>query len=80
MFGSEFMVMQIAVKLLESLRYKSRMFGIPIERLVNIFCDNSSVVTNATELASTLKKKHNLITYHWVCKAIASMDSMSTKQ
>jgi hypothetical protein len=71
-FGSEFMAMRIAVKLLESLRYKLRMFGVPLEGPVNTFCDNSSVVTNATEPASTLKKKHNSIAYHRVREAIAA--------
>jgi hypothetical protein len=71
-FGSEFTAMRIAVELLESLRYKLRMFGIPIEGPVNTFCDNSSVVTNATQPASTLKKKHNSIAYHRVREAIAA--------
>ena len=71
-FGSEFTAMRIAVELLESLRYKLRMFGIPLEGPVNTFCDNSSVVTNATEPASTLKKKHNSVAYHRVQEAIAS--------
>jgi len=71
-FGSEFTAMRIAVELLESLRYKLRMFGIPLEGPVNTFCDNSSVVTNATQPVSTLKKKHNSIAYHRVREAIAS--------
>jgi hypothetical protein len=37
------------------------MFGVPIKGPVNTFCDNSSVVRNATHPASTLKKKHNAI-------------------
>jgi hypothetical protein len=71
-FGSEFMAMYIAVELLESLCYKLRMFGVPLEGPVNTFCDNSSVVTKATQPASTLKKKHNSIVYHRVREAIAA--------
>ena len=71
-FGSEFTAMRIAVELLESLRYKLRMFGIPLEGAVNTFCDNSSVVTNASQPASTLEKKHNSIAYHRVWEAIAA--------
>jgi hypothetical protein len=56
--------MRIAVELIESLRYKLRMFGVLLEGPVNTFCDNSSVVTNATQPASTLKKKHNSIAYY----------------
>jgi len=71
-FGSEFTAMRIAVEMLESLRYKLRMFGIPLDGPVNTFCDNKSVVTNAVHPASTLKKKHNAIAYHRVREAIAS--------
>ncbi len=70
-FGSEFTAMRIAVELLEGLRYKLRMFGVPLEGPVNTFCDNSSVVTNASFPASTLKKKHNSIAFHRVREAIA---------
>jgi hypothetical protein len=71
-FGSEFVAMRIAVELLESLRYKLRMFGIPLEGPANVFCDSYSVVTNSTIPSSTLKKKHNSIAYHRVREAIAA--------
>lgn len=71
-FGSEFTALRIADELLESLRYKLRMFGIPLDGPANTFCDNTSVVTDSTQPASTLKKKHNSITYHRVCEAIAA--------
>jgi hypothetical protein len=71
-FGSEFTALRIAIELLESLRYKLRMFGVPIEGPSNTFCDNSSVVTNSTQPSSTLKKKHNAISYHKVQEAIAA--------
>jgi len=71
-FGSEFIAMRITIELLESLRYKLRMMGIPIDGPANVFCDNKSVVTNATVPTSTLKKKHNSIAYHRVREAVAS--------
>jgi len=71
-FGSEFTAMRIAVELLESLRYKLRLFGTPLEGPVNTFCDNSSVVVSSTLPASKLKKKHNAIAYHRVREAIAT--------
>jgi hypothetical protein len=46
MFGSEFITMRICVDMIESMRYKLRMFGIPIEGAANVFCDNNSVVTS----------------------------------
>jgi hypothetical protein len=64
--------MRIAVEMIEALRYKLRMFGIPIDGPANVFCDNKSVVTNSTIPDSTLKKKHNSIAYHRVREAVAS--------
>ena len=39
-FGSEFTALKNAVELVEALRYKLRMFGVPIEGPTNVFCDN----------------------------------------
>jgi hypothetical protein len=64
--------MRIAVDQIEAIRYKLRMFGIPLDGVANVFCDNQSVVINATIPVSTLKKKHNAIAYHRVREAIAS--------
>jgi hypothetical protein len=60
------------VEMLEALRYKLRMLGIPIVGPANVFCDNKSVVTNLTVPTSTLKKKHNSIAYHRVREAVAA--------
>ena len=83
-FGSEFVAMRICVDMVESLRYKLRMFGIPIDGPTNIFCDNRGVVANASRPESTLNKKHNAICYHRVRKAasrgiirIAKEDTMT---
>ncbi len=63
-FGSEFIALKISVELIESLRYKLRMFGIPINSSTIVFCDNEAVVQNVTRPESTLKKKHVSIAYH----------------
>jgi hypothetical protein len=70
-FGSEFIAMRILVEMLEALRYKLRMMGIPIDGPANTFCDNKSVVMNSTIPTSTLKKKHNSIAYHRVREVVA---------
>ena len=57
-FGSEFITMKTAVKQIEALWYKLRMFGIPIEGSMNIFCDNKAVFKNTTMPDSTLKKAY----------------------
>jgi hypothetical protein len=50
----------------DALRYKLRMMGIPLYGESNCFCDNKSVVNNASIPQSTIHKKHNYIAYHKV--------------
>jgi Reverse transcriptase (RNA-dependent DNA polymerase) len=71
-FGSEFQAMKNAVELTEALRYKLRMFGVPIEGPTNIFCDNEAVYKNTSLPESTLKKKHHAIAYHRCREAVAA--------
>ena len=71
-FGSEFVALRICKELIVALRYKLRMFGIPIEGPTNVFCDNHGVVLNSSRPASTLQKKQNEINYHVVREAAAS--------
>jgi hypothetical protein len=63
-FGSEFIALKTAIDQVEALWYKLRMFGIPINGPTSIFCDNESVVINATHSESPLRRKHAAIAYH----------------
>jgi hypothetical protein len=63
-FGSEFVALRTAVELIIALRYKLRMFGVPLSGPANFFCDNQNVVHNATTPESSLNKKNNAICYH----------------
>jgi Reverse transcriptase (RNA-dependent DNA polymerase) len=71
-FGSEFQALKNAVELIEALRYKLRMFGVPIDGPSNVFCDNEAVYKNTTLPESTLKKKHHSIAYHRCREAVAA--------
>ena len=71
-FGSEFCAMKIAVEMIESLRYKLRMLGIPIQGPANIFCDNQAVVKNNISVDSTLSKKHSSCAYHFTRWCVAA--------
>ena len=71
-FGSEFTAMKNAVEMIEALRYKLRMFGVPIEGPTNVFCDNEAVCKNGTRPESTLTKKHHSIAYHRTREAVAA--------
>jgi hypothetical protein len=80
-FGSEFVAMRIAVELIEALRYKLRMFGIPIDGPTNVYCDKNEAVTkNARLPESTLTKKHNSIAYHRTREAVAAETIRVTKE
>lgn len=71
-FGSELVAMRIAKELIVALKYKLRMFGVPIDGPANVYCDNQGVVKNTSLPESTLSKKHNAINYHTVREAVAA--------
>ena len=60
------------MELVISLRYKLRIFGIPIVGEANVFCDNEVVYKSTAFADSTLKKKHNSICYHRVRENVTS--------
>ena len=60
-FGSEFIALRTGVEMIESLRYKLRMFGVSLYKHngeTHIYCDNAATVKNSTHVESTLNKKH----------------------
>mmetsp|Transcript_4867 Transcript_4867/g.7511 ORF Transcript_4867/g.7511 Transcript_4867/m.7511 type:complete len:173 (+) Transcript_4867:412-930(+) len=71
-FGSEFTAMKQAIEMLKALRYKLRMFGIPIEGPANVYCDNEAVYKNVAMPASVLNKKMHSISYHFCREAVAA--------
>ncbi len=66
-FGSEFVALRVATEMIKALRYKLRMFGIPLDGPANVLVDNDTVVKSSTIPSATLQKKHNAICYHCVC-------------
>ena len=65
-FGSELSAMKTAVELVEGLRYKLQMMGVPLDDSTHVLADNMSVVHNCSNPSSQLKKKSNSIAYHFV--------------
>ena len=53
-FSSEFIAAKTCVEHISALRYKLRMFGVPIDGPTNILCDNESVVKNSTRIDYSL--------------------------
>ena len=66
-FSSEFIAMKTCIEACQCLRFKLRMFGVPMDEVhaTHILCDNESVVKNYT-IESVLNKKHNFIAYHYM--------------
>lgn len=73
-FSSEFIALKVCTEAIEHLRYKMRMFGIPLVQgtPAHVFCDNESVVKNLTHIESVLHRKHNSIAYHYVRWMVAA--------
>ena len=67
-FGSEFMAMKQAAEYLRSLRYKLRMFGIPVDGPAFIFGENQSVLANTSVPSSTPKKKSQSVAFYFFCE------------
>ena len=64
--------MKNAVELIATLRYKLRMFGVPMDGPTDMFCDNEAVYKNASTPESQIKKKHHSISYHMSREVVAS--------
>ena len=71
-FGAEFTACRQAVELLKGLRYKLRMFGVPIDGATCMCCDNESVYKNIAFPTSVLKKKMHSISYHFCREAVVA--------
>lgn len=71
-FGSEYIATKTCVEAVQALRFKLRMFGVPIDGPCRMFNDNESVVKNSSKVESTLTKKHNQLAYHVTRWAVAA--------
>jgi hypothetical protein len=71
-FGSDFVALRAARDMIVALRYKLRMFGIPVIGPANVLCDNQGVVKNTSIPESTLSQRHNSINYHTVRESAAA--------
>ena len=80
-FGSKFVAMRISVEIVEALRYKLRMYGMPIARRAKqcLLWQRGSYQEYFFP-ESTLKKKHNSIAYHRSREAVAARTIRVTKE
>lgn len=71
-FSSEFIVMKVCVEQITALRFKLRMFGIPVNSPTDVLCDNQACVNNSSKVESVLNKKHCSLAYHATRWAVAA--------
>ena len=67
-FSAGFIALKECIEDIEAVRFKLRMFGIPISEqypATHIYCDNEGVVKKSTKVESTLNKKHSEVAYHF---------------
>ena len=78
-FSAEHIALKVCVETIEGIRFKLRMFGIPLrskdseeDEPTRVYCDNKSVVGNACRIDSTLDKKHSSVAYHFTRFCVAA--------
>ena len=71
-YSSEYIALKTATEQIIALRYKLRMFGIPLEGAARVFCDNESVYKSSSDPSVQLKRRHQSIAYHMVRENVAN--------
>ena len=71
-FGSEFIAMKTGLEVVQGIRHKLRMMGIPVNTPTCIYGDNMSVIHNTSKPESTLRKKANSVCHHYAREAVAA--------
>ena len=61
-----------AVELIVYLRYLLRMLGVPLYGYSVLFGDNQAVVNSSTNPSYCLKKRQNMMAFHYVREAVAA--------
>ena len=69
--------MKVGMEILYAIQYKLRIMDIPIPGVSYIYGDNMSVIHNTSKPELTLKKKHNEIAHHVVCKSLVMGKSLA---
>ena len=70
--------MKKSVEALRGIRYKLRMMGVEISGPTYIYGDNISVIHNNSKPEYVLKKRSNIICYHFVRKYIAMKECLTS--
>jgi hypothetical protein len=66
------MALKTGAEIVQDIRYKLKIMGIPLEGPAHMRVDNMPVVNNTTSPDSMLRKKSNSIAYHFVRESVAA--------
>ena len=61
-----------ALNELDILACDIQMFGVPIDRPTDMFCDNEGVYKNSSTLESVIRKNHHSIAYHMCQESVTA--------
>ena len=78
--SSEFVVTKHCIEDIKHLRFKLRIFGIPLnknESETRILCDNEAVVKNSSRIESALNEKHSAVVCHFTGWNVAAKVSLA---
>jgi hypothetical protein len=71
-FGAEFTALKKAVEQTITIRYYLQSMGVQVSKSTPIFVDYMSVVLNASNPGSTLNKKSDALSFHFVREHVAN--------
>jgi hypothetical protein len=71
-YGSEFVVARTCVDQIVDLCTTLHYLGVPLQDTSYIFSDNKTAVDSSTIPHAKLQKRHNALSFHHVCEAIAA--------
>ena len=71
-FGAELCAIKAGVKMVKSLCYKLRIFGVPIDGSAIVLFDIESIYKNTITLESVINRKHQYIAYRRCRESVAA--------
>ena len=71
-YGAELSALRTATEAIIGMRAVCRSFGIPVEGASPVYGDNLGVLVSVSNATTTLRRKHNSISWHYVREAVAA--------
>ena len=79
-FSADLYAMKVLVEMVETLRYKLSILGVPLDGAANVIYDNEAVYKNTVIPDSTFRNKHHSIAYHKCQEVVTAKKNRVVKQ